>query len=164
MRDFLRVCLTVCCSAFLAWLVLPVGARSVTADDEARAKSAFGQRIAGSYLATFSAAQGGQPLHFLSTINAEGTFPNTVPGHGAWERVGQREIGLTELQLKFDDEGILSSSFKVRGELSFDRPFESFAGEAVVEIFTPDQDPLDPDAIPVAAVEGALEGRKILVE
>ena len=80
-----RWILTAICVGAAALIVFPVARADRDDDDHDDRRihnSGFGNRIAGSYLAAFVPAEGGEPLPFLSTINAEGTFHNTVPGHG----------------------------------------------------------------------------------
>lgn len=146
--------------------------RPAEASRRTHTSGGFGKRIAGTYLYTLSLGDDVQ-LVGLATFGREGTVVTTdsgdslflgttqSPGHAAWAQVGHQEIALTQFELDYDEAGVLTSFFKASGDLSFDTTFSEFMGQFVVEVFSADQDPLDPDAEPVIALDAIVEGRRI---
>lgn len=128
----------------------------------------FGQRVAGTYMGSFSL---GHEIRLLATLGADGTLVSTdsedyslgpvtgdlfdSPKHGAWERTGPREISATQLEFSYDPDGTLILTTRIRAVVSFvDATFNEADALFDLEIFTADQDVLDPEAMPITVVEG----------
>lgn len=132
-------------------------------------------QIAGSYLATAETFLG--PLQVLLTINPGGGYTlvtnasaglggqtpwaSRSPTHGTWERTGSRQITATDLRFDYDADGNHISTPVVTRIITFDHDFDSFTGSETFKVFSPDQDPLDPNSIPFAAGAGQFYGRRI---
>jgi hypothetical protein len=120
---------------------------------EARAE--FGNKVSGTYLLT----QSDSFLQIL-TLGASGTAFSQNSGQmspppfgnqqGAWTRSGKRQIIITTLNFKFDaDTGNFTGFGRSSFTVDFQPGFNEITGEVLVEIFGPDQNPLDPNATPI---------------
>jgi hypothetical protein len=169
-----------CLATALLWLMVQMindavaGDRHPIAAAEGQAGIGAGRHVTGSYLFILT-AEGAPPLRGIATFHADGTFVETdegdspflqttqSPGHGAWERIGPREIAFILLELSFDEQGVLESFFKSHGVLHFDRDFEMLVGTVRLEIFAADQDPLDPSSVPISVTQTGVEAWRISV-
>ncbi len=122
----------------------------------------FGLSVAGVYRNSFSVG-GTTTVDGLTTFHADGTYNSVddndqVPGnwntmtHGIWKRTGPLQLTLRQINHDFDANGALE--FFVRTDLvgDFDPNLQggTFAGS--VELFAASQDPLDPNATPIARI------------
>lgn len=69
---------------------------------------------------------------------------------GAWTRSGKRQTIIKTLNFTFDSDTGISTGFgRSSFTVEFQPGFNEITGEVFVEIFGPDQNPLDPDATPI---------------
>jgi hypothetical protein len=156
-------------AAGTAWL-----ACGLTGDGRAEGKGDLSLgcfRLSGTWLGELEI--GGVPAaEVLYTFCADGTM---VAGgnplgdsvlsamQGAWKRTGLRDFRGTMLMFMRDlDGGILfyeKAPFEISlvGENEFEGAFE-------IELFAPDQDPLDPAEIPFYETTGTFRGRRIVAD
>lgn len=120
------------------------------------------------------------PLGFLVTLGSDGTFAgdNTTDSgadvtprfrstmRGSWELTGNRKVVVTGLAFDFGQEEIgrfgtpenRNSAFvRLTAAMRFDHRSERVSLDGLIEVFLPDQDPLDPDESP-GGVTLLLEG------
>ncbi len=120
------------------------------------ANPGFGRKIAGTWI------EPGDGFSVAMNIRADGTmtwwgsfffgdgtgdFFNGVV-LGTWKKTGQREITTIELGHLNNGDGSFFASGRVQEVFTFDPEFESFTYEGIEDLFAPDQDPTDPDAVP----------------
>ena len=119
------------------------------------ARADFQNKVAGTYLLT----QSDGFLQIL-TITASGTAFSQNSGQmtpppfgdqqGAWKRFGDRQVIIKTLDFTFDsDTGVFTGFGRSSFTVEFQPGFNEITGEVLVEIFGPDQNPLDPDATPI---------------
>jgi hypothetical protein len=129
--------------------------------DNGKGINSFAKCVAGSYLV--NAATGPlPPMMVLITYHADGTFraEGTADfGHGSpvafrsgrfgnWVQTGKRELAITRLFFDYDEAGILVSIGRTSALVTFDLHCQEYSGTGIVQVFAPDQDPLDPDEEP----------------
>jgi len=150
----------------------------------------LGLRIAGSYLVEFEQLPPfpRPPVPALATLHVDGAMTATdvatmfgdgnvgvlgyrSPIHGAWRRIGNRDVAFRLLGFGYDQAGNLGapglgggSMLRTSGDLAFANNLSSFSGTAQVEVFAPGQDPLDGDEVPLFSIPIAVEGRRIHVD
>jgi len=85
---------------------------------------------------------------------------------GAWKSTGEREITIKTLNFTYDfDTGAFTGYGRSTFTGKFDKDFNEFIGQVFVEIFGPDQDPLNPDAEPITTFGPfTFEGRRITAD
>jgi hypothetical protein len=119
------------------------------------ARADFRNKVAGTYLLN----QSDGFLQIL-TITASGTAFSQNSGQmtpppfgdqqGAWKRIGNRQVIIKTLDFTFDsDTGVFTGFGRSSFTVEFQPGFNEITGEVLVEIFGPDQNPLDPDATPI---------------
>jgi len=145
----------------------------------------FGLKIAGSYFGSFTPKiDGAQPVPCVFTTNADGgctamtaelhglgnpgLFGKNGVHHMSWTKTGLRETTWKGIVLGFDQNGALGSPlwngaayFLVNGVGVFDRKLQTYTGEGFTKGYAFDQDPLDPEAEPVAYYEWSFSFRRI---
>ena len=121
------------------------------------ARADFRNKASGTYLLTLS-----DGFLQILTITAKGTAISQNSGQmipppfgvqqGAWERFGNRQVIVKTLNFTFDsDTGAFTGFGRSSFTVEFQPGFNEITGEILVEIFGPDQNPLDPDATPINA-------------
>ncbi len=70
------------------------------------------------------------------------------PVYGTWRQTGPRELTTTEVGLLFNGDGSFYATGRVVEVFTFDEDFQSFSYAGSEDIFLPDQNPTDPDAVP----------------
>ena len=140
-------------------LAFAVGS-GATADTEnlgsADAPLGIGQQVAGAWLFVIDLGNG--PFEGELQLFADGNavMNNTVlkegnnhltTALGAWKRTGLRTIAVTVLYRIVNGNGELLSYEKVVGEMTIEG--DVISGEGAGLIYTPTQNPLDPEATPV---------------
>lgn len=161
--DFLGVFLGI----MVAIGVVSCGDAPTSQADDVEARLAFGLRVAGTYVGVGQA--GNDPERSFAdvlTFTIGGTYTGTSedgdlsngfnsPEHGAWERVGEREIAIASIVLHYDSEGAEEYVYRINGTGTFDADFNQLSAAFVNEVFTLDQDPLRDE--PIAVQEGSVE-------
>ncbi len=142
---------------------------SVLSSNEARADksdSAFGKKIAGTYLLTEDDDGGSR----IVTITADGgwfgihsfqfdiKFSNQ---QGLWEKTGKRKITVRTLDFTSLKDGVGSALFSFIVE--FDQTYQQVSGELSGKIFPPGVDPLDPVAVPIKTFNNTFTGKRLIV-
>ena len=154
----------------------------------ASAEVVLGRQVAGSYFfegefLSPNPEAPPTPFNWLITLTSDGTFAgdnftdfgqDTTPRfrstqRGAWESTGDHEIVAMNLSFDFGEEEMggrglenrNSSIPRVTTTMQFDDRFEQFRLEGLIEIFLPNQDPLDPEEIPIVSLELRGEARRI---
>jgi hypothetical protein len=172
----MKLCLPRSFLLFLsAWLIIA----GISPKSSLAQEGLFGVRVAGSFLAQLElTGAGGTPftIQALATLSADGgaiatdtddyglgtgTFFHS-PKHGVWKKTGRRAISITLLEFAYDNQGNSTTVYK----LVFDGRFSDSnldTGEGIVtfDAFLPSQDPLDPDAQPVATGDGTFSVQRI---
>jgi len=145
--------------AVTLWIAAPPGrsalASSDPGNDLAPAGLGFGQRIAGTWV------EPGNGYSLIMNIRADGTltwwgswffgdggdyFNGVVLG--TWKRTGPREITTIEAGHINDGDGTFTATGRLQEVFTFDEDFDSFMYDGFEDLFAPDQDPTDPDAVP----------------
>jgi len=86
---------------------------------------------------------------------------------GAWQKAkGKRKLVIQTLDFTFDTVKDLFTGFgRSTFDVEFDSGFDSLSGTVFVEIFSSDQDPLDPNATPIETFGPTnFTGRRIKAE
>lgn len=60
---------------------------------------------------------------------------SSSPEHGAWVRMGQGEVSITGMKLRFDPNGNFIGTFAARGAAKLDEDANAFNGSATVQLF-----------------------------
>ena len=158
-------------------------AASVSADASAQKRSGHTvQRMAGTYLAeTVAEVAPGvtlPPILGLFTFGSDGTLVSEdtsdfgvfsgVNGvffessnRGTWRRVGRYGLIFNAIGFAYAEDGSLVAIGRLRGKAVFNRDFTGFQSTGVHELLAPTDDPLDPDAVPVASVTFNGTGRRV---
>jgi hypothetical protein len=140
----------------------------------------FGKMVAGAYLADYvlESPPGFPPLPGVITLGADGTalatdtysfgtgnpavFGLLSPQHGSWIKTGPLTIRSKTLWFGMDETGFhTQTSWGVVDYQFADQTFQSATGTFTTRVFLTDQDPLDPDEVPLLMIEGSLTMRKI---
>jgi hypothetical protein len=117
----------------------------------------LGQGIAGTWVWFIDGAQQHINIRADGTLDwygswffgaGTGTFLD-APVYGTWRRSGPREITTIEIGMLFDGEGVFEATGRVVQIITFSHDLQSASIYGVEEILLPDQDPSDPDAVPV---------------
>jgi hypothetical protein len=136
---------------------------------EARADkqgSAFGEKIAGTYLLT-EADDGGSRI---VTVTADGSWFGTHSyqfdikfsnQQGLWKKTGKREITAKALNFASLKDGVGSSLFSFTVE--FDNEYQQVSGKLSGKMFPPDVDPLDPVAVPMKTFSNTFKGKRLII-
>ena len=129
----------------------------------------FGKNVSGSYLLE----QSDGFMQILTLTDKGGAFSQNNgqftganqfgDQQGAWKKTGRRQIKIETLDFTFNVE---SDSFTGFGRSTFaaefQKGFDALTGTVFVEIFSFDQDPLDPNAIPLQTFgPNEFTGRRI---
>lgn len=82
------------------------------------------------------------PFRTYSTFARGGTFlessqPRQGPGHGVWQRTGDREFGITFEKIMFDAAGNFAGTLKVRETITLSAQGDSYVGDGTAEVFDP---------------------------
>lgn len=137
-----------------------------------RVHAGFARKVAGSYLLQ----QSDEFMQILTLTDKGGAFSQnngqfTGPDRfgdqqGAWNKTGKRQLTIKTLDFTYSVEtdtftGFGRSSF----DIEFQKGFDTLLGTVFVEIFSPEQDPLDPNAIPIRTFgPSQFSGRRITAE
>lgn len=169
-------------SAAVAALMFGV-AGTVFADDDDRGGRA---RLAGAYLAEIQVLTiSGFDCEFLVSIgiisrcdadilislHGDGTVETSdqtdfvngfeTQAAGSWSRTGPDSASLRTLSLTFDPAGVQENTQIRSIDISFSADGDSFSGNSRTIGISPDQDPLDPAAVPAFEVIATISGRRI---
>jgi hypothetical protein len=87
-------------------------------------------------------------LHWTGSWFQNPSFPNSLV-YGSWEETGLREITSVEVGFLHYPSGALWGIGRVVEVFTFDEDFETCTYSGYEELFEPDVDPTDPDAVPV---------------
>ena len=142
----------------------------------------FAHKVAGSYLIENLAIPGAgfESLQALASMTSDGvvivtdtddfglaaTAPHS-PKLGAWKRTGHRDIAITIIEFAYDPVGnhIFTWRLELAGEFA-DKKFNNGTGTLVAKLFPPETlpglDPLDPDSLPLLAIDGSFDFRRIM--
>ena len=71
-----------------------------------------------------------------------------APVYGKWKQTGPQEITTVEAGYLFDATNAWNATGRVVEVFTFSQDFESFTFSGTEDLFAPDQDPTDPDAVP----------------
>ena len=158
-----------------SWLVIV----AVSLQPAAAQGDVFGARVAGSFLVQLELTGAGPApfsIQALATLGADGSAIATdtddygfgtgtffhSPKHGVWKKTGRRAISITLLEFAYDTEGALTTIYRLVFDGQFgDRNLNTGEGVVTFDAFGPDQDPLDPDEVPLASGEGSFSVRRI---
>ena len=128
--------------------------------------SAFGEKIAGTYLLT-EADEGGSRI---VTITADAgwfgihsfQFDNKFSNQqGVWENTGKRKITVRTLDFISLKDGVGSALFNFTVE--FDNAYQQVSGEPSGKLFPPGVDPLDPVAVPIKTFSNTFKGKRLII-
>ncbi|MCE2487385.1 MAG: hypothetical protein J4F42_17865 [Desulfurellaceae bacterium] len=134
----------------------------------------FATRIAGTYLIRDGDAET-VSLRLIS-LTADGNWSGThshqqAPGlsfsdqHGVWKRSGRREITASVLDFGIDEAtGRATEVVRARYVMTFSRDLQEVSGEYAGEAFALDQDPFDPDAVPISGFDNTFTGHRLTVD
>ena len=103
----------------------------------------------------------------LSQNSGQMEVPDTFGDQqGAWKHTGKREITIKTLDFTYElDTGAFTGYGRSTFTGTFDKDFDEFTGEVFVEIFSPDQDPLDPNEVPINTFGPVtFEGKRITAD
>ncbi len=132
---------------------------SVSGDDD----RLFARRISGTWMEPIAFGGGAS---WTMNINASGTliwwgswffgdggefFNGAV--FGSWRRSGPFTIDTIQVGYLNDGEGTFEFTGRVRQTFTFSEDLQTFTYEGFEDLFTPDQDPTDPDEVPVDSFE-----------
>ena len=142
----------------------------------------FGHKVAGSYLIENLALPdaGFDSLQALASITSDGivvvtdtddfglgvTSPHS-PKLGAWKRTGHRDIAIVIIEFAYDNVGnhIFTWRLELAGHFAEDS-LNVGTGTLVAKLFPPVSssvfDPLDPDSVPLQAIDGSFDFRRIM--
>ncbi len=119
------------------------------------ARAGFRNGVAGTYLLT----QSDGFLQILTIAGGRTAFSQNsgqmIPPpfgvqQGTWQRLGNRQVIIKTLNFRFDsDTGAFAGFGLSTFSIEFQPGFNELSGEVFVEIFGPDQNPLDSDVTPV---------------
>lgn len=137
------------------------------------AAAGFGRKVAGSYL-----LQQDDGFLQILTLTKKGNALSQNNGQfvgqdrfgdqqGAWQKAkGKRKLVIKTLDFTFDTvEGVFTGFGRSTFDVEFDSGFDSLSGTVFVEIFSSGQDPLDPNAIPIATFgPTTFTGRRITAQ
>jgi hypothetical protein len=159
-----------------SWLIIT----GIASKSAAAQEGLFGVRVAGSFLAELelTGTGGGPPftIQALATLGADGSAVATdtddygfgtgtffhSPKHGVWKKTGPRAVSITFLEFAYDNDGTLTTIFKLIFDGQFsDRKLDTGEGSVTFDAFAPEQDPLDPLTPPLASGEGTFSVRRI---
>jgi len=145
--------------AVLAATFLPGGALAATVAHA----SQDGLTLDGSWLLTTLLPTGARGAGLL-TCTPDGGFvrsgdghPLESPGHGAWERTGDREFNITYVALRFDADRNFIGSRKTNVRLTLDETLEAFTGQSSSTVYDREGNITGTGGVP-------LEGTRIRVE
>ncbi|MBC8548460.1 MAG: hypothetical protein H8D23_02320 [Candidatus Brocadiales bacterium] len=131
-----------------------------------RSDSAFGEKIAGTYLLT-EADEGGSRI---VTITEDGSWFGThsrqsnikfSDQQGVWKKTGKRKITVRTLNFSSLEDGVGSSLFSFTVE--FDKIYQQVTGDLSGKLFPPGVDPLDPVAVPIKTFSNTFTGKRLIV-
>jgi hypothetical protein len=137
--------------------------------------SAIARRIAGSFLIHADLVGAPIPLQALATLGADGgvvatdtddfgngfAFGFHSPKHGVWKQTGNREVTIKVLEFAYDQNGTLTTIFKLTFIAQFDSGYQAGSGNVSFDAFLPSQDALNPNEIPVASGDGDFTFKRI---
>ena len=85
---------------------------------------------------------------------------------GAWKHTGKREITIKTLDFTLGpDTGAFTGYGRSTFIVTFNNDFDELTGEVFVEIFSSEQDPLDPNAVPLNTFGPVtFEGKRITAD
>jgi hypothetical protein len=146
------------------WAAGPVtGARALGASGQVM-RGGIGDAIAGTWITDPTPpSQGGGPgARYLMGIQAGGTLIwnanweqgpvggfKTSTAYGSWIQTGPQEITSKEMWFLYSHDGVHQYITRFTTVYSFDPDFKTFSAELFEELFLPDQDPTNPDEVPV---------------
>lgn len=121
---------------------MATGVVSATAGGKAAAHGS--NTLVGSWMVAVDRGPALPPLKSLQTFARGGGIVETSnggalvrsPGHGAWERIGNRRYATTIVFFRYDpaQNGAFVGTVKLRRELELDRDGNSFTGVSVAEL------------------------------
>ena len=137
----------------------------------------FAQQIAGVYLIRHLTDEGTTNSFRLISLTAEGNWASTHSGqhdmfgparfsdqHGVWARSDWREITAEVVDFNLDAAtGAHTDIVRVRYVVQFSKDFQSITGTQRGRVFPLDQDPFDPEAVPVMQFDSIFSGRRVTV-
>ena len=149
-------CAAVAVAALAFWPAWSSNARADGPGDDPPTNPVFARSVAGTWVEWF---EGGQTMF---NIRADGThdwFGSWFFGDGtenyydgpvycSWRQTGPREITTIEVGFLFNGDGSFFGTGRVIQVITFDQDFQSFSYMGTEDVFLPDQDPADPNAVP----------------
>lgn len=139
----------------------------------------FAKRIAGLYLVRSAVVSEDDEVSMrLVSLTADGNWFGTHSDqhdqqnptrfsdqHGVWKRSGPREITAEVLDFDLDPStGKATGVVRVRFVVRFNWDLRTVTGEYVGQIFALDQDPFDPDAVPIGGFDNTFTGHRLTVD
>lgn len=143
----------------------------------------FGKKVAGAYLTDYviDSPPGFAPSPGVISLAADGSawatdtysfgsgnpavFGLQSPQHGSWTKTGPLTIKSKTLWFIMDETGFHTTTGVGVVHYQFaDENFQMATGTFQTGLYLPDQDPLDPDEMPILVIEGSLTMRKIDVD
>ena len=158
-------------TCILTWILLVTGGTTVYADSDHSRSGNFEKRIAGTYLVR-EAPDEAEIFLRLITLTADGNW-FSIDAHqqsfgfsdqqGVWKKSGRREITANVIDFDLLPDGTPKGVVRIRFVMSFSKNLRRVTGTFFGEAFTLDQDPLDPNAMPIDTFENTFQGKRVIV-
>lgn len=133
--------------------------------------------VKGTYLLEFELpqAEGQAPIKGRFVVSARGGVTGTeicdlglfgfdAPAQSVLRHTGPFEIKSTSVITTYNRDGTRNGTVKTTSVSQGDTGFEELSGSFTIEVFAPDQDPLDENAEPVQILNGTTYGTRLIVE
>jgi hypothetical protein len=140
--------------------------------------NAFGRQAAGTYLGTLTCnSTGSRVFPTLITLGADGTYvsedtsdagdnlPEQLASdlRGNWVQTGRYELALSAVDLEFTRAGVHAGYLTWHATGWLNRDFDEITYRGRAPVFLADQDPLDPNAVPILVLQCGGAARRIPV-
>lgn len=114
-------------------------------------------------------------VQFLQNIHADGTllwshnfeygggFGTFLDGavYGTWQQTGRHQMRSVELGFLYDGDGVHELTGRVSITYTFSPDYSSYTAEFWEDVFTPDQDPTDPNEEPEFSFGGTFAAKRV---
>lgn len=132
-------------------------------------KNSLGKKAAGTYFITIEPDGGSS----IVTLTSDGNWLSTNSDQfsfafgdqqGVWQEAGKSALKARVLDFNFSlSDGVQTGVTRSLWVVEFDSDFEELEGTVVVEIFAPDQNPLNPTQPPFVTLSSTFEGQRVTV-
>ena len=132
----------------------------------------FDKRVAGAYLLR-EAPEESEIFFRLITLTADGNWFG-IDAHeqsfgfsnqqGVWKRTGPYTITATVIDFNISPGGLPTGVARTNYVITFSKDYRTLSGSFFGKVFALDQDPLDPETLPIVTFESTFQGRRITVQ